>query len=214
MKSSLKRSRPDLSLENRYDGIVCGLDEAGRAPLAGPVTAACVYIPEDTRRKRFWSQVADSKILSPEIRAELYEQIVEHACFGIAHAEVSEIDDINIHHASYLAMKRAYEEMRAAFSLMPVMALVDGKFLPQLPCAMTPVIKGDGISRSIAAASILAKVTRDRLMAKLHEAFPVYGWDTNAGYPTPAHKAAIEEHGVTIHHRRSFAPIRQYALSS
>lgn len=197
---------PDFSFEEAAKaGICCGMDEAGRAPLAGPVTAACVYVPPAARTLPFWDKVRDSKKISKKIREELYEPIREHCAFGIVHVEPSEIDDVNIHHASLIAMARAQMVMSKTFGIVPDMALVDGKFVPQnLPCPAQALIGGDDRSKSIAAASILAKVTRDRLMCALHEEFPHYGWDRNAGYPTALHRDAIKIHGITIHHRRSF----------
>ncbi|MDB5491040.1 MAG: Ribonuclease [Micavibrio sp.] len=194
-------------IEKSLSGITCGLDEAGRGPLAGPVVAACVYVHEDYRRKRFWSQVDDSKKLKAQQREDLYASITEHCYYGIAEASVEEIDTINILHASMLAMSRAMDRMIAEFSVAPVMALVDGNYPPKLPCTVQTVIQGDATSLSIAAASILAKVTRDCLMKDLCAQHPGYGWSNNAGYGTPEHLAGLKSHGVTIHHRRSFAPV-------
>jgi ribonuclease HII len=203
-----------LKYEKQFEGLVCGMDEVGRAPLAGPVTAACVHIPQEHRGKKFWSKVTDSKKLSLEQREALYDPIREHCFFGVAHATKDEIDTINIHHASLLAMRRACSEMIRAFSICPDHALIDGKFAPPgLPCPATPIVEGDGKSLSIAAASILAKVERDRLMKQLHEEHPHYGWITNVGYPTPEHIKAIKAHGLTIHHRLTFSRIQgQLAL--
>lgn len=202
-----------LKLEKSFDGICCGIDEAGRAPLAGPVTAACVYIPKEHYRKRFWSKVTDSKKLPLETREDLFPKIQKFSCFGIAHSLVEEIDEINIHHATLLAMMRAYNAMCDNFDIKPEQALIDGKFCPRdMSCETMAVIGGDGTSLSIAAASILAKVERDRLMKKLHNNFPVYGWNRNVGYPTPEHRAAINDHGVTSHHRKTFQPVRAYLL--
>jgi ribonuclease HII len=192
--------------------ITCGIDEAGRAPLAGPVTAACVFAPLPIRGESFWLKVKDSKKLSNKLKDELFDLIKGHCFYGVGEASPEEIDDINIHHATLLAMKRAYIAMTNQMAHEnydhPTCALVDGKFAPELDCSAKTIIKGDNISSSIAAASILAKVTRDRYMAALHEKYPYYGWNTNAGYPTPAHKNALKEFGVTEHHRRSFAPVR------
>ncbi|HTK85661.1 MAG TPA: ribonuclease HII [Patescibacteria group bacterium] len=201
--------RNALKYEKQLTGIVCGMDEVGRAPLAGPVTAACVHIPEQHRGKRFWSKVTDSKKLTLEEREALYDPIREHSCFGVAHATKDEIDTINIHHASLLAMRRACSEMIRAFSICPDHALVDGKFTPkELPCPATAIVGGDGKSLSIAAASIIAKVERDRLMKELHEEHPQYGWITNVGYPTKEHLQAIKIHGLTVHHRLTFSRIQ------
>lgn len=201
---------PTLKIEMECGEIVCGIDEAGRAPLAGPVVAACVCIPPENRRKRFWSAVNDSKKIPPPMREELSEQIREFSFFGVSSASHEEIDAMNIHHASLLAMRRAFHQMLKDFSVKPDFALIDGKFIiSDLGCPARAVIKGDSLSRSIAAASILAKVTRDRLMQRLHEEFPVYRWNTNVGYPTPDHIRAIRDHGITEHHRRSFGQCRQ-----
>lgn len=196
-------TKPDFSIENTHEGDVCGIDEAGRAPLAGPVVAGCVFIPRDSRKLGFIRAINDSKKLSKDKRETLFDLICAHASFGVGMASPQEIDDLNIHHATLLAMKRAFENLRGP---KPAAAIIDGKFAPSLPCRTQTVIKGDGLSKSIAAASIIAKVTRDRLMCALHEKFPAYGWDRNAAYPTPEHLEAIQSHGITRHHRRSFAP--------
>lgn len=210
MTTRKKKIAPDFSLELEYSGPVCGIDEAGRGPLAGPVVAACVHIPADALAHSFWEHVNDSKKVSDARREMLYAEIVTHTSFGIAEASPQEIDELNIHHATLLAMRRAFDamnksDMHAAF--------VDGKFGPQLPCIVNPVVKGDSKSLSIAAASILAKVTRDRIMTKLHAEYPHYGWDSNAGYPTELHMNGVKTHGVTPHHRRSYGPVRE-ALQS
>lgn len=202
----------DFSHEDSHNGIVCGMDEAGRAPLVGPVTAACVYIPDNKRSLAFIDQIKDSKKVAKAKRETLYDQIKGHLCFGIAHVFENEIDQINIHHASLLAMKRAYHIMCNEFGILPSFGLVDGKFSPDLPCNSQPLVKGDSKSKSIAAASILAKVHRDRYMLALHEEYPYYGWDTNSGYPTRQHLDALEQHGITKHHRKSFSPVKQYEL--
>lgn len=184
---------------------VCGIDEVGRGPLAGPVVAACAYIPQEHLDHPVWRDVTDSKKLTARKREYLYPLIIERCTYSIAEASAEEIDALNIHHATLLAMRRAYEGMRNALR-DGHMALVDGKFTPKLPCAAQAVIKGDSQSLSIATASVLAKVTRDRLMARLHEEFPHYGWAKNAGYGTAEHMAGIENFGITPHHRKSFAP--------
>ena len=208
MKSLPKPSQPSLDLELAHGGLVCGLDEAGRGPLAGPVTAACVYIPPETRGEGFWAQVNDSKKLSEKKRDMLFDLILAHTYYGIAEATAQEIDEINILQASLLAMSRSLDVMCSSFSAAPALALVDGNRKPKLSCAVQTVVKGDSISLSIAAASILAKVTRDRVMNDLCQKFPMYGWSRNAGYGTAEHLRAINDHGVTDHHRRSFAPVR------
>lgn len=197
-----------FTLEDSCPGPVCGLDEAGRGPLAGPVLAACVYVPAEMRREYFWAGVNDSKKLSAKKRNELYDLIIAHCHYGIAESSVEEIDRINILQASLLAMSRAMETMMTRFGTKPETALVDGNQKPRLPCSVQTVVKGDSISLSIAAASILAKVTRDRMMNDLCTQYPMYGWSRNAGYGTAQHLAALNDHGITEHHRRSFAPVR------
>lgn len=198
-----------FNLEKKWSGPVCGLDEAGRGPLAGPVIAACVYVPPEIRRKRFWSEINDSKQLNREKREYLYHHIVTNCAYGIAEASVVEIDQFNILRASLLAMRRSMENMTGNFGINIELALVDGNQKPPLSCAIQTVIQGDILSRSIAAASILAKVTRDRVMAELCLQFPHYGWGRNAGYGTPEHLGAIREFGISDHHRKSFAPVAQ-----
>ena len=194
-----------FDLETSLATPVCGLDEAGRGPLAGPVVAACVYVPPEKRSLDFWSQVNDSKKLSAKKRDVLFDLIREHCLCGIAESSVAEIDSMNILRASLLAMKRSFEAIHADESWI---ALVDGNQRPPLPCTIQTVIKGDSISFSIAAASILAKVTRDRIMNDLCAQYPMYGWSKNAGYGTALHMNALQTHGATIHHRKSFAPVR------
>lgn len=188
--------------------LICGLDEAGRGPLAGPVVAACVHIPETERDKAFWSSVTDSKKLTAKRREELFQRILDHAVCGISLSSVEEIDEINILQASLCAMQRAYVEM-AAIKTAPYLALIDGNQTPKnMTCATRTVVGGDALHLEISAASILAKVTRDRLMHQLHDTFPHYGWNSNMGYGSAAHLKALREFGVTIHHRKSFAPVR------
>lgn len=198
-----------FDLENQFSGPVCGLDEAGRGPLAGPVVAACVYIPDEVRKESFWVQVDDSKKLTEKRRESLYDLIITHTRYGIAEASTQEIDEINILQASLLAMSRSLDIMSPRYNITPALALVDGNRKPKLSCNVQTVVRGDSISLSIAAASILAKVTRDRMMQELCGQFPMYGWSRNAGYGTAEHLRAINDHGVTDHHRRSFAPVRK-----
>ena len=178
---------------------VCGVDEVGRGPWAGPVVAAAVILD------RGWDAdgVDDSKRLTAAVRTRLRREIETHAEVGTGQASVYEIDRMNILNAALLAMRRAV----AALARVPECALVDGNRLPDLPCPATAVTRGDARSLSIAAASIVAKVERDRLMAGLAVDFPGYGWERNAGYGTPEHAAALERLGVSPHHRRSFAPV-------
>ncbi|MDR6263450.1 ribonuclease HII [Roseobacter sp. N2S] len=185
---------------------IAGVDEVGRGPWAGPVTACAVVldplnIPEGLN---------DSKKLSAKRRDLLFDQILATADVGIAHVSVEDIDRINILQASLLAMKNAL----GALSVPPEFALIDGnKTPPDLPCPSECLIKGDGRCLSIAAASIVAKVTRDRIMVALSQQFPGYGWETNAGYGTKTHSEGLAAFGVTQHHRRSFKPIHNILCS-
>ena len=181
-------------------GPVCGVDEAGRGPLAGPVVAAAVIL----RKGRIPRGLNDSKQLDEETREALFPQIMEMAvAVGVGEASVDEIDLLNIRMATHQAMARAVR----ALSVTAAYALVDGNDAPALPCKCDTLVDGDARSLSIAAASIIAKVTRDRLMRHLHEAHPGYNWKRNKGYGTPEHYAGLKTCGVSIHHRRSFAPI-------
>ena len=189
-----------LSVDHKV-ALVCGVDEVGRGPLAGPVVAAAVILDAS----RIPVGLNDSKKLSEKKRDALFGRIYDAAiAVSIAEASVEEIDQINILQASLLAMRRAVE------GLAPVAmgALVDGNKDPGFGMPTETLVKGDSRSFSIAAASIVAKVYRDRMMKKLAEAYPDYGWDQNAGYGVPKHLAALKLVGTTPHHRRSFAPIR------
>jgi ribonuclease HII len=197
---------PDLSLEAAAGpgARVCGIDEAGRGPLAGPVVAAAVILPT-ALPDELRAAIDDSKKLSRQ-RRELVEPAIRRlAIVGVGRAEAEEIDRLNIHHATLLAMRRAFDALGVAADL----ALVDGKFAPALPCPAQAVVKGDSRSLSIAAASIVAKEERDRVMRALAAEFPAYGWERNAGYPTPEHLEALIRVGACPHHRRSFAPVSQ-----
>lgn len=199
---------PDFTRE--ANGIIAGCDEAGRGPLAGPVTAACVFIPHENRDHKIWQRVKDSKLLSLDAREELFLTIQEQSCFGIASSTVEEITKINILQSSILAMKRATEQMCSQFNIYPELVLLDGNYKPkEFPFQVQTVVKGDMLSVSIAAASILAKVSRDRVMQQLHLEYPHYDWGNNAGYGTPKHLKALTEHGPCAHHRREFAPIKR-----
>lgn len=187
---------------------VAGTDEAGRGPLAGPVVAACVILPPDCDYRPF----RDSKQLSEAAREELFALLHENgAVFGIGQAEAAEIDRINILQASLLAMKRAVLNCAEKNGgLMPACLLVDGKFPVPLHIAQQTLVKGESKSASIAAASILAKVRRDHIMADLHEQYPRYGWLKNKGYPTKAHREAIARYGPSPLHRKTFAGVQEY----
>jgi ribonuclease HII len=195
---------PDYTFETaaqaRGLNLIAGVDEVGRGPLAGPVTAAAVIldpagIPDGLN---------DSKKLSEKKREVLNAQLLECADVSIAHASVAEIDDLNILRASHLAMERAVAGLRQT----PDHLLIDGNQIPRgLSGSIETIVKGDSRSVSIAAASIVAKICRDYVMWDLAQQYPGYGWETNAGYPSKSHKAALEKLGVTPHHRRSFKPV-------
>jgi ribonuclease HII len=199
---------PDFSFEDQHPGVVCGIDEAGRGPLAGPVVAAAVVIRRGEIPADILAQINDSKQLTAEKRAFLYNKIREYAYVSLAESTVAEIDRINILQASLLAMRKAHMKLRRDMQEPPVIALVDGNMPPRLIKAkVRTIVQGDARSFSIAAASIIAKHYRDTVMKKFARKFPHYGWDTNAGYGTPEHLEALEKHGVTPLHRRSFAPV-------
>ena len=200
---------PDLTLETTEGAphtIVAGVDEAGRGPLAGPVVAAACILPGsalagDALPQSLASEIDDSKLLSPARREALLDPIMDSCSIGVGQATVDEIDRLNILQATFLAMRRAL----AALPIRPDIALVDGNRLPHdLICPARPIIGGDRRSLSIAAASVVAKVTRDREMRDLSLRFPGYGWERNMGYPTAEHRGAIDRLGPTPHHRRSF----------
>ena len=200
---------PDFSLEDAArasgHGLICGIDEAGRGPWAGPVVAAAVILDAATLPPGLIGGLDDSKKLKPARREELLEGLKAQALIGVGRADVAEIDDINILQATMRAMARAVEDLSTA----PDFALVDGNQAPDLECRIQCVVRGDGKSLSIAAASIVAKVTRDRIMASLAATFPGYGWERNAGYGTKEHQVALAALGVTPVHRKSYAPIRK-----
>jgi ribonuclease HII len=197
-------SAPDYALEEAAfragARVVAGVDEVGRGPLAGPVTAAAVVL--DIRR--IPQGINDSKKLSPKRREMLAQAIMECCDWAVGHASVEEIDALNILRASHLAMCRAIAGLRQR----PDLALIDGNMLPRdLPMPGQAVVKGDARSLSIAAASLVAKLLRDRIMVDLAQQHPGYGWEVNAGYPTKAHRQALLDLGVTPYHRRSFKPV-------
>ncbi len=195
---------PDLILEHRLGGIVAGLDEVGRGPLAGPVVAACVVLPRELP-EAVAMLLDDSKRLSAAARLRAYHALrASDAHIGIGAASVTEILHLNILQASLLAMRRAFSRLTLPIDA----ALVDGNKSPGLPCPTHCVVGGDAISLSIAAASIIAKITRDRAMTQLDTRYPGYGWASNAGYGTVTHLAALKRQGITPHHRTGFAPVR------
>lgn len=205
---------PDFSLERQLGAdrglSIIGIDEAGRGPWAGPVVAAAVWLGPGTP-PAILTRFDDSKKIQPAARAEIFTRMAGEAAvlYGLGEASVAEIDDLNILQASLTAMRRAALELAQVMQSPPDAALVDGNRLPRLDCPATAVVKGDGKSLSIAAASIVAKVTRDRGMACLAAEHPGYGWERNQGYGTAEHQAALDRLGVTPHHRRSFRPIRE-----
>lgn len=202
-----------FEIEDQYDGFVCGMDEVGRGPLAGPVVAACVVIPKDKRDLDFIAYIKDSKKLALKKREALFDEIIKNFPYAIKALSPEEIDEHNILQASLLAMKQAHDEVLET-GVMLEHALVDGNKLPILSTPATAVVKGDNKSKTIAAASIIAKVTRDRIMKDLAEKYPHYGWERNSGYPTKEHRDALLTHGITPVHRRSFAPVRRIIESS
>lgn len=192
------------AFDRGFPAPLAGVDEVGRGPLAGPVVAAAVVLPESG-----WPDgVRDSKKLTPAARERLAALIQDCASVGVGMAGPEEIDHLNIHRATLEAMRRAV----AALPVAPAHVLVDGKFLPRLDFPATAVVRGDGRSLAVAAASIVAKVTRDRIMAAAAESHPHYGWASNKGYPAPQHLRALREHGPTPLHRRSFAPVARANL--
>ncbi len=210
------RGAPSLRYERAVwaePALLVGVDEAGRGPLAGPVVAAAVVFPPGSRLVR---GVRDSKTLTPLQRGALVPRIRARACYiGLGAASAREIDRLNIRLATILAMRRAIARVTAGAGRDGVPALrivVDGLPLPELGYRHQAVVDGDARCFSIAAAGILAKEVRDRLMRRLAARYPAYGWDTNAGYATPAHCEAIAARGPTPHHRRSFAPVVQLPL--
>ncbi len=198
---------PDFSLEQNFRkegySLIAGVDEVGRGPWAGPVLTCAVIIDEESFPTDLRLLLDDSKKLTDKKREALFEPIKANAIYAFGEASVEEIDQINILQATFLAMRRAV----GSLSQQPDAVLVDGNKDPILNLPTRCIVKGDGKSLSIAAASILAKVTRDRLMADLAQVHPFYAWERNAGYGTKAHQEGLSSHGVTPHHRRSFKPI-------
>ena len=194
---------PDLSIEREHAGLVAGVDEAGCGPWAGPVVAAAVILPADLP-DGLLTGLDDSKKLSPARREALLDALTACADIGIGAASVAEIERDNILAATYAAMTRALSGLRQT----PDTALIDGNRLPPgLSCGARAVVKGDSLSLSIAAASIVAKVTRDRIMSALGARYPDFGWERNAGYGTRQHRDGLAAAGITRHHRRTYAPI-------
>ena len=199
-----------LKLDLEYETIsrgqvpVAGVDESGRGSWAGPVVAGAVVLDIEAMPERLRLDLDDSKKITPSKREDLFQLLLNCAKVGVGISTVNEIDDLNILQATLLAMKRAVIDL----GLMPGMILVDGSHLPDWSFPSQAIIKGDGQSPSIAAASIVAKVRRDQVMAELAKDYPQYGWERNAGYGTIAHQQGMVKFGVCKHHRRSFKPIR------
>ncbi len=190
---------PDLSFESKYSGIIAGVDEVGRGPWAGPVVAAAVILNQNN----IPLGIRDSKKLNKAKRDAIYKELMLVADCAIGMASVLEIDQLNILNATKLAMNRAV----TALKNKPNIVLVDGNQKFEFEAEIYPIVKGDDLSLSIAAASIIAKVTRDNLMAKLALAHPYYGWEKNVGYGTKIHQDGLKKYGITDHHRKSFKPI-------
>ncbi len=203
---------PDWKIEDGHRGLICGIDEAGRGPWAGPVVAGAAVFLTRNVAPELLAQLNDSKKLTAKKREYLYELLWQeeqagHVLCGIGEASAAEIDELNILQATFLAMRRAVEKLPQK----PDIALIDGNRLPKdFPCANECFIGGDGRSYSIAAASILAKVYRDRLMSEMAKQYPHYGFEKNAGYGTKAHIDGLRQYGVTLQHRRSYRPIKEF----
>jgi ribonuclease HII len=182
-------------------GMTCGLDEAGRGPLAGPVTAGCVVLPADFPQE----VLGDSKVLTQNQREKAFALIQERAAWGLGWCDASEIDQINILQASLKAMRRAFDDLKARFPLVEIAgAIVDGLYCPVLSIPCTAMVKADALEPCVSAASIVAKVSRDRFMTQAHADDPRYGFATHKGYPTLAHRKALEEYGPGPLHRLTF----------
>ncbi len=200
---------PNFLIENSHKNLlIAGIDEAGRGPLAGPVVAACVILNQDD----YPQEINDSKKLSATLRGKIFAKLQEKSKFGIGIVSEKKIDEINILQATKLAMFLAYENLCQKYQIFPQVILVDGNFKPFAPqdkiSEISAIVKGDQKSLSIAAASIIAKETRDKIMQNLHQEFPDYGWNKNFGYPTKLHVEKIKEFGICKFHRLSFEPIK------
>lgn len=201
---------PNFSIENSYNlDVIAGIDEAGRGPLCGPVFAGCVIL----NRKNYPFKIDDSKKLTEKNREEIFDEMMNLEkdnllFFGVGRAEVEEIEKINIRNATKLAMQRAYNDLVRKYNIKVDLVLIDGNFVPELNTETEFIIKGDAKSLSIAAASIIAKVSRDRLLYKMDLEFPEYNWKNNKGYGTRQHIDAIKKHGLTPYHRKSFIHIQ------
>jgi ribonuclease HII len=202
---------PDFSFEQAHSGYVVGFDEAGCGPWAGPVVAAAAILVKEKFPPELACQINDSKKLTAIKREKIFSHlnILEgESCFlSVGMCSVEEIDALNIREAAIRAMERASRTLKLPLSITPSLGLADGTVKPKLPYPVRSLVKGDSLSLSIAAASIVAKVTRDQIMKKLSALHPEYGWERNAGYGTAYHQTALMRYGVTPHHRKTFAPI-------
>ena len=196
------KTNPDFSLELIHDGVIAGVDEAGRGPLCGPVVAAAVIFPKFDIDIPV--VIRDSKQMSPHQRAIAYDWIIANTIWATGECSPAEIDELNILWASMRAMERAV----SALKTKPDICLIDGNRVPKNLCGES-VVKGDAKSLSVAAASIVAKETRDRIMHDLAQKYPQYEWEKNAGYPTKSHLQAIEKYGINEHYRKSFGPVKE-----
>ena len=207
---------PNFEIENslNINGLIVGVDEAGRGPWAGPVVAGAVCFPDLKIAKELIPFINDSKKLTPKKRERAFELLQKSGAYiGVGQASVDEIDSLNILQATFLAMNRAVSQIQEKYPLS--FTLIDGNRLPKTNWCWPAkaIINGDALSLSIAAGSIIAKVTRDRIMQDLAKEFPMYGWEKNAGYGAPAHIAGLQKFGITIHHRKSYAPIAKILQS-
>lgn len=201
---------PTFEFENKYSGLVAGIDEAGRGPLCGPVVAGCVILD----REIYPLKLNDSKKLSEKCRESIFNEILDMESqglikYGIGEADHLEVDEINIREATKLAMSRAYEDLKRKYNLKPSMVLVDGNFVPDIDTQAEFLIKGDAKSFSIACASIVAKVMRDSFMRKIALEHPQYDWHKNKGYGTKFHMESIRKYGITEYHRKSFCKFQK-----
>lgn len=199
--------KPNFDHEQSYIGYIAGIDEVGRGPWAGPVVAATVVFNTYNLPAEIADFLNDSKKMTHVQRERLYDLLTngKWCSYALGQASVEEIDRINIRQATFVAMQRSFTSLEHPVDV----ALIDGNAVPELSCRAIPIVGGDSISFSIAAASIIAKVYRDRLMRDLSLSFPGYGWETNAGYGTKGHQEGISIYGITPHHRKSFAPVRE-----
>lgn len=210
---------PTFKIENSLNGLTVGIDEVGRGPWAGPVLAAAVLLDSKNITEELLRLIDDSKKLSVEKREVASQKLIESGSvfFAIGEASVEEIDELNILQATMLAMTRAFDTLNSKIVSQKFQdhiqhALIDGNRSPKLTCQTHTIIKGDSHSYSIAAASIIAKVTRDQLMATLAKEYPYYGWEHNAGYGTKIHQDGLAQYGITPYHRKSYKPIQAFLL--